>query len=195
MRAVCQQDDQCRGSSVKEKDHLAGKLTNLYCAIGPIFSVYGQRRLEDICSAPSLPHCHTHMYSHASSWLSWTQSSLSTSSQTYLATALFHKMTPFIERKCAWNNQIVKIPATTLQTCQNSRNNFADFLEQLCKLVQNYQPGSSSLRMAISIVFFGPIFKLVLSISGSRLTCIIIVVVIHTYPDMYKVAGKIIGFR
>ena len=77
--------------------------------------------------------------------------------------------------------------------CQNSRNNFADLsklLEQLCKLVQNYQPGSSSLRMAISIVFFGPIFKLVLSISGSRLTCIIIVVVIHTYPDMYKVTSQ-----
>ena len=86
--------------------------------------------------------------------------------------------------------------------CQNSRNNFANLLkllskllEQLCKLVQNYQPGSSSLRMAISIVFFGPIFKLVLSISGSRLTCIIIVVVIHTYPDMYKVASKIISLR
>ena len=82
--------------------------------------------------------------------------------------------------------------------CQNSRNNFADlskFPQQLCRLVQNYQPGSSSLRMAISIVFFGPIFKLVLSISGSRLTCIIIVVVIHTYPEMYKVAGKIIGLR
>ena len=67
VRAVCQLDDQCRGSSVKEKDHLAGKLTNLYCAIGPIFSVYGQGRLEDICSAGSLPHCHTHLYSHASS--------------------------------------------------------------------------------------------------------------------------------
>ena len=86
--------------------------------------------------------------------------------------------------------------------CQNSRNNFANLLkllskllEQLCKLVQNYQPGSSSLRMAISIVFFGPIFKLLLSISGSRLTCIIIAVVIHTYPDMYKVAGKIMGLR
>ena len=82
--------------------------------------------------------------------------------------------------------------------CQNSHNNFAallKFLEQLYKLVQNYQPGSSSLRMAISIVFFGPIFKLVLSISGSRLTCIIIVIVIHTYPDMYKVASKIIGLR
>ena len=76
--------------------------------------------------------------------------------------------------------------------CQNSRNNFANLLkltskllEQLCKLVQNYQPGSSSLRMAISIVFFGPIFKLLLSISGSRLTCIIIVVVIHTYPSRF----------
>ena len=44
-------------------------------------------------------------------------------------------------------------------------SDFFHFLFHIC-----FKPGSSSLRIAISIVFFGPIFSLLLSCSGSRLT-------------------------
>ena len=109
VRAVCQLDDQCRGSSVKEKDNLAGKVTNLYCAIGPIFSVYGQRRLEDICSAPFLPHCHTHLYSHVSIIIINIITNLPCHSS-------LSQNDPFYRTQMCLK-QIVKIPATTLQTC------------------------------------------------------------------------------
>ena len=68
----------------------------------------------------------------------------------YLPATLFHKMSPLVKTKCAWNL---------------FSSDFFLFLFHIC-----FKPGSSSLSIAISIVFFGPIFSLLLSCSGSRLT-------------------------